>query len=211
MKQDQQKELSLKDKWNDQMELIHQKTGIKGQYVLLFLIIALIFVSVGVFDRLITNLIGTVYPAYWTIKSIESESANTKQWLAYWVVFASFTLIDMFSGFILKFIPFYFFIKILFLIWLFMPNSQGSIIVYNLIIVRFFKIVEKDIDSATDMLKLHFDGLVNNGMGIILEKQSEKKEIIIENENIKEKETITINSVKKTKEVISAMKSKSKK
>src|SRR5690606_4015763 len=109
---------------------------------------AIIFVWIGFLERFITNLVGTVYPAFWTMKSIESRKDDDKQWLTYWVVFACFTIIDMFSGFILRFIPFYFFIKIIFLIWLFMPNSQGCHIIYHLLVVRVFKSFENDIDNA---------------------------------------------------------------
>ena len=68
--------ISLVDKWNEQMNLIYEKTGIKGIYVIFFLIGAIIFVYFNIFENLITNLVGTVYPAFWTIKSIELKNKN---------------------------------------------------------------------------------------------------------------------------------------
>jgi receptor expression-enhancing protein 5/6 len=146
-------EISLFDKWNEQMKLIEDKTGIKGIYVITLLLTSIVLVYLNVFDKLITNLVGTLYPAFWTMKSIELKNDDDKMWLTYWVVFSSFTLVDMFSVMIVKFIPFYFVLKILFLIWLFMPNSQGCYIVYKLLVKRVFKSFEEKIDGAADKFK----------------------------------------------------------
>lgn len=158
----EKKEQSLIEKWNEQMSLIEKKTGIHGIYVIILLVLSVLFVYLNIFDSLITNLVGTVYPAFWTMKSIESKGDDDKQWLTYWAVFASFTLVDMFSGFIVKFIPFYFLLKIIFLIWLFMPNSRGATIVYHLLVVRVFKSFENDIDNAADKVKEYTNELVLN-------------------------------------------------
>lgn len=154
---------SLIDKWKQQMKVIEEKTGVNGIFVIVCLILSIICVYLNIFDNLITNLVGTVYPAFWTMKSIETRGDDDKQWLTYWVVFASFTIVDMFSGFIVKFVPFYFVFKILFLIWLFMPNSQGAYFVYHLMLVRVFKSFENDIDNAADKLKGYTNELVSNG------------------------------------------------
>ena len=77
MKGDKKKKLiSIVDKWNEQMNLIREKTGIKGSYVIIFLIGSIIFVYFNIFENLITNLVGTVYPSFWTIKAIESKNKN---------------------------------------------------------------------------------------------------------------------------------------
>jgi receptor expression-enhancing protein 5/6 len=162
-----EKEYSLYDKYLEQMNLIEEKTGIPGIYVIGGLIAAMLFVWIGFFEKIITNLVGTVYPAFWTMKSIESKTDDDKLWLTYWVVFACFTIIDIFSGFILKFIPFYFFIKICFLIWLFMPNSQGCNIVYKLLVVRLFKSFEQDIDNATEKLGKMTKDFVDDGKSLL--------------------------------------------
>ena len=107
---------------------------------------------------------GTLYPAYWSIKVIENnESDMDIQWLTYWVVFAIFTFIDVFSGFILRFFPFYFFAKILFLLWLFLPNFQGATTLYNYFVVKIFKRFEKDIELVSSNIKKHIDDLAKQG------------------------------------------------
>jgi receptor expression-enhancing protein 5/6 len=167
------KEISLYEKWLEYLEIIHQKTGVKGKYVIVGLLTSIVFVSIGFLDRIITNIVGTVYPAYWTMKSIESKSSDAREWLTYWVVFACFTLIDTLSGFLLKYIPFYFFFKIIFLIWLFMPDSRNCTILYNLVIVKLFKSVEKDIDEAGVKFGELTKGLINQTNEAIEKGKSE--------------------------------------
>ena len=162
--QETEKEISLIDKWNEYMKIIKDKTGIPGEIVIIGLIISIIIVSFNIFDAdaLITNFVGTIYPLFWTMKSIETNSKDDKHWLTYWICFAFFNLIETFSGFILRFIPFYFFLKIIFLIWLFMPNSHGAILVYQLLVIRIFKSFANDIDKATNSVKNYTNEFVKN-------------------------------------------------
>ena len=142
------KKISLLEKWNKQMALIQEKTGIRGIYVVIGLVLSVIFVYFNIFDTIITNLVGTLYPAFWTIKSIESdELKEQKNWLTYWAVFGSFILVDMFSPVIIKFIPFYFVMKIMFLIYLLMPGSHGCAIIYNLIVKKILRRYEDKVDN----------------------------------------------------------------
>lgn len=181
-------EHSLLGKWHDQMQIIQQKTGIQGNYVVLGLLACLLIVSVGYFERMITNLIGTIYPAYWTMKSIQSQNDDDKYWLTYWVVFAFFSLVDVFSGFLMKLIPFYFILKIIFLVWLFMPNTQGCYYVYYFVIIKLFKHVEKDIDEATEKIGEYTKNIVNQGNHIIehtISKGKKNEEPIFQTNPIK--------------------------
>ena len=136
-------QISLLEKWQKQMNLIQEKTGIKGIFVILGLVLCVIFVYFNIFDSIITNLVGTLYPLFWTIKSLEQHIyEEQKKWLTYWVVFGSFIIVDMSSVVIVKFIPFYFVIKILFLIWLFMPGSGGCEIVYYLVVKKYLEFMK---------------------------------------------------------------------
>ena len=145
MVKEKEKKISLLEKWNIEMNLIQEKTGIKGIYVVFGLLVSVILVYLNIFDSVITNLVGTLYPAFWTIKSIENDNLQEqKNWLIYWAVFGFFILIDMFSPIIVKFVPFYLVMKILFLIWMFMPGSNGSKMVYGLIVKKILKRYETD-------------------------------------------------------------------
>ena len=133
------------------LNLIEKKTGQNPKIILGILAASLIFVVIGYLEKYITCIVGIVLPTYWSIKAIESnEGDDDKQWLTYWAVYAVFDFLDLFAGFILKIIPFYYILKLIFLIWCFMPNTQGALIVYNHIIKKFFIKYENNLDQLVN-------------------------------------------------------------
>ena len=133
------------------LNLIKKKTGQDPKIILGIFAVALFFTFMGWFQTYITCIVGIVLPTYWSIKAIETkEPDDDKQWLTYWSVYAVFTFFDLFSYWILKIIPFYFIIKLLFLVWCFMPNTQGAIIIYDKIIKKYFIKYENKLDSLVD-------------------------------------------------------------
>lgn len=136
---------SIAEKWKEIMNSIKAKTGIDGIYVIIFLSLCVLLVYFGIFESLITSLVGTLYPGFSTIKAIQ-KNKDKKEWLTYWVIFGSFLIFDMFSGIIIKFVPYYFVLKILFLIWMFIPGSNGCRIVYDFLISKVMKPIEQIID-----------------------------------------------------------------
>ena len=133
------------------LKLIEKKTGQNPKIILGTLAASLIFVIIGYLEKYITCIVGIVLPTYWSIKAIESnEGDDDKQWLTYWAVYAVFDFLDLFAGFILKIIPFYYILKLIFLIWCFMPNTQGALMVYNHIIKKFFIKYENNLDQLVN-------------------------------------------------------------
>ena len=62
--QENDNQISLLEKWQKQMNLIQEKTGIKGIFIILGLVLCVTFVYFNIFDSIITNLVGTLYPAF---------------------------------------------------------------------------------------------------------------------------------------------------
>jgi receptor expression-enhancing protein 5/6 len=121
------------------LNLIKEKSKIDPKIVLGIIIIGIFLTMLGWFDKYITCIIGITLPTYWSIKAIESPEENDdKQWLTYWAVYAVFNFLDLFAKFILKIIPFYYVVKLIFLVWCFMPNTQGALFIYNKILRNFF-------------------------------------------------------------------------
>ena len=118
---------------NDLFEKIESTTGLMKPQILQYgLISSVLLVALGVGQGIITTLIGVVYPAFASFIALESEEKeDDKQWLTYWVCFGFFQIIDCFGGIILQFIPFYFFLKVAFMVWLFHPKSMGALWLYN--------------------------------------------------------------------------------
>ena len=173
--QNQQKNPIIK-KIDEHLKIIVEKTGIQGKYIMIALGVSLLFTIIGFLDKYITCLVGILLPTFFSIKAIESkEEEDDKLWLTYWTIYAVFSFLDLFAGWILKIIPFYFIIKLIFLVWCFMPNTKGAIIIYDKVIKPFFL---KNVNK--------FDKIVNK----LMEKTKKAGEIA-KSEINKNKEKLT--------------------
>ena len=116
------------------MEQIKKATGLNESQILSYgLTIAVMMVVFGIGSSYVTCLIGVAYPAFKSFLTLDQENPKEeKQWLTYWVVFGSFNILDHFAGFILHFIPFYYVLKLAFLVFLFHPKTLGATTVYDM-------------------------------------------------------------------------------
>ena len=94
------------------------------------ILLAVITTLVGGF-KLVVDMVGFLYPAYMSFKSMDSGSKDDKQWLTYWVVFSFFSIFESLFGFVVGMIPFYFFIKCAFIVWMYYPSTMGAKTVYE--------------------------------------------------------------------------------
>ncbi len=133
---------------NKQICLIEEKTGISSKYIYIGLALCLASIFIGYLDKYITCLVGIVIPTICSIRTMETKDyEDIKQWLTYWAVFGVFSFVDLIGSEGLKFIPFYFVIKIIFLIWLFMPNTKGASKIYDNLISKCFNKYKSQIDE----------------------------------------------------------------
>ncbi|GMI39662.1 hypothetical protein TrCOL_g10461 [Triparma columacea] len=120
----------------EQLEALENKFGHSKVYFFFAIILSLgsvLFLLGGA--KLVSDLVGFVYPAYASFKAIDSADPNDDtQWLTYWVVFAVFSIIESAASILVSWIPFYFFIKLTFLIWLYHPSTLGAVVVYTSVI-----------------------------------------------------------------------------
>ena len=138
---------SLRDKYKEIMGAIKEKTGIDGIYVVIFLALCVLLVHLGIFESLITSLVGTLYPGFSTIKAIQKNHEKKKDWLTYWIIYGCFLIFDSFSGIFMRIFHFYFVAKIIFLIWLFLPGSKACSYVYDFIIKKIMIPIESFLDK----------------------------------------------------------------
>lgn len=111
---------------------LEEKTGYPKVYFFLggLLLISTFLTAVGG-AKLIVDLVGFVYPAYMSFKSMDSGNQDDTQWLTYWVVFSCFSIVESFMGFVVAIIPFYFWIKIAAICYMWHPSTRGAQTIYE--------------------------------------------------------------------------------
>ena len=137
----------------EHMTIIEKRTEVNPKVLLGGLALALVLTTTKWFSSYVTCLVGVLCPTYMTLKVIENpEDDDDKQYLTYWVVYGLFSIIDIFTAFLVNRIPFYYTIKLAFLIWLFMPNFKGAVVIYNLVVGPLFRKYESKFDKGVDKI-----------------------------------------------------------
>ncbi|RWR80033.1 HVA22-like protein e [Cinnamomum micranthum f. kanehirae] len=76
-----------------------------------------------------------LYPLYASIQAIESTSKlDDEQWLAYWILYSLLTLVEMVAAPVLKWIPIWYQMKVLFVSWLVLPQFRGASFMYQALV-----------------------------------------------------------------------------
>ncbi|XP_034438875.1 receptor expression-enhancing protein 6 isoform X1 [Hippoglossus hippoglossus] len=155
IKERAEKFLNEKNTLTDFLGNLEEKTGIKKKIIVAGAVsLTGLYLMYGYGASLVCNLIGFVYPAYFSIKAIESPSKeDDTKWLTYWVVYGVFSLGEFFSDIFLYWFPFYYAFKCLFLLWCMAPMAwNGSQVIYNRVVRPVFLRHEATVDNMVSDL-----------------------------------------------------------
>uniref|UniRef100_A0A1I7XHV3 Receptor expression-enhancing protein n=1 Tax=Heterorhabditis bacteriophora TaxID=37862 RepID=A0A1I7XHV3_HETBA len=140
---DVDKQLHQEGSITNVLSTIEQKTGIKRLHIVLGIVaVQALYLVFGHFAQLVCNFMGFIYPAYVSVKAIESANKDDDtQWLTYWVsldnfwcfrvVFAVLSVVEFFSHQIMSVFPVYWLFKSLFLLYLYLPSTLGATKLYH--------------------------------------------------------------------------------
>ncbi|XP_056146351.1 receptor expression-enhancing protein 2 [Lampris incognitus] len=105
-------------------------------------------------SRIVVLAFGTLYPAYSSYKAVKTKNVKEYvKWMMYWIVFALFTTAETVTDLVLSWFPFYFELKIAFVIWLLSPYTKGSSVLYRKFVHPTLSNKEKEIDEYITQAK----------------------------------------------------------
>jgi len=149
------------------LEQIEVKTGVKRLYLVSAVAaIQALYLIFGHFAELVCNFIGFLYPAFVSMRAIESATkGDDTQWLTYWVLFALLSMVEFFSESIVGYFPIYWLVKCIFLLYLYLPMTMGAQKIYHKLIQPMIAKHQKPLDQrligmaskAADNVERRFD------------------------------------------------------
>jgi len=145
-----EKKLHENSRFSEVLTLVEEKTGLKRLYIVTGVVVFFgIWLIFGYGAQLLCNSIGFIYPAYASVKAIESPPRDDDtKWLMYWVVFSLFSVVEFFSDILLNWFPLYWLAKCLFLMWCFVPIAgNGTNVIYNRIVRPLFLKHQGQVDN----------------------------------------------------------------
>jgi len=145
---------------------LEQSTGVKRLYLFYGLIgLLAVWLMFGFGGGILCFLIGFLYPAYQSVKAIESgRKDDDTQWLTYWVVFSAFSAVENITDLLVSWFPLYWFSKCLFLAWCFAPVPwNGSQFIYFRLIRPQYIAYGGQIDEALSRAANNAKELLDHG------------------------------------------------
>lgn len=133
---------------------LEQNTGIPKVYIVIFIFLSFVAVFLH-FEGLpkLASAFGLIYPLYQTFRALELEDEDDEGkrplWLTYWIVFGFMHFFCSYGGdwVLSRIVPFYYVLKIAFVVWLFNSSTQGVQKVYIKILRPFLLMNAKEIGA----------------------------------------------------------------
>ncbi|RDX39956.1 hypothetical protein OH76DRAFT_1366953 [Lentinus brumalis] len=108
--------------------------------------------------RVISATTAFLYPGYASYKTLSqrpASEAELERWLMYWSVLGCIVAVEYVAEWLVSWLPLYYPIKTLFLLYLALPQTAGSAWLYQTQLRPFFAAHEHEIDSALAKAKVY--------------------------------------------------------
>ncbi|KAF8639174.1 hypothetical protein AX17_001661 [Amanita inopinata Kibby_2008] len=105
----------------------------------------------SVTSRLVSSIGAFFYPGYASYKTLSQRPASEEElerWLMYWSVLGCIIGIEYVAEWLISWIPFYYTLKTIFLLYLALPQTRGSSYIYINHLSPFFRSHETQIDAT---------------------------------------------------------------
>jgi len=113
----------------------------------------------GFTGELLCTLVGLSYPLYASFKVLEDQNhEDAVQWLTYWVTYSAIAMAEnLFRG-LLVWLPFYYTIRLVFTVWLFLPWTRGASCIYRRLLAPVLRRQQRRIDAVLERSTAPFQG-----------------------------------------------------
>ncbi|KAJ7077802.1 TB2/DP1, HVA22 family-domain-containing protein [Mycena crocata] len=109
-------------------------------------------------SRIVSSVAAFLYPGYASYKTLSQRPASEEdleRWLMYWSVLGCIVGVEYVAEWVICWIPFYYPIKTLLLLYLALPQTRGSTYIYTNHLHPFFRMHETQIDSLLAQLRVY--------------------------------------------------------
>ena len=134
------------------VQKLEKKTNIPRNYLFsgfLSFYLLMSFLNLGGIGEILSDIVGSAIPTYYSIRAIKTnDTRDDTQLLAYWIIFGIMNVVEFWSGAILSLIPFYWFLKIIFLLYIGLPFTGGSMMIWKHFIEPVYDQLESRVVSA---------------------------------------------------------------
>ncbi|KAF3761672.1 hypothetical protein M406DRAFT_295360 [Cryphonectria parasitica EP155] len=118
-----------------------------------------------IFAKLLSSIASFLFPLFASYKALKtSDPAQLTPWLMYWVVLACALLVESWTEWFLVWIPLYPYIRLLFLLYLVLPQTQGARIIYTTYVHPYLEDNESQIE---DLIATTHDKMKAAGMAYL--------------------------------------------
>ncbi|EGY16194.1 hypothetical protein VD0002_g2530 [Verticillium dahliae] len=101
-----------------------------------------------IFAHLLSSVASFLFPLFASYKALKtSDPAQLTPWLMYWVVLACVLLVESWTEWFLGWIPFYAYLRLFFLLYLVLPQTQGARLLYETYVHPFLEDNETQIEA----------------------------------------------------------------
>ncbi|KUI69416.1 Receptor expression-enhancing protein 2 [Cytospora mali] len=118
-----------------------------------------------IFANLLSSIASTLFPLFASYKALKtSDPAQLTPWLMYWVVLACALLVESWTEWFLVWIPLYPYLRLLFLLYLVLPQTQGACVIYTTYIYPYLEENEAQIE---ELIATTHDNMKSAGMAYL--------------------------------------------
>ncbi|TEB32695.1 hypothetical protein FA13DRAFT_1763783 [Coprinellus micaceus] len=113
-----------------------------------------------------------LYPAYASYKTLSQRPASEEElerWLMYWSVLGCVVAVEYVAEWVVSWVPFYYTLKTIFLLYLALPQTQGSTYIYLSHLHPFFSTHEAQIDATLASLKARAKAFLQERLRLLWE------------------------------------------